>query len=198
VQLFGFGPRAKVHLSECAFELLATSSGCGPSLDNQQLVQVDASGEASAVFHVRGHASAGTSTLSGPGAQTFECATNCVLVATLGSGFASAMLPLSFTRPGAVAGTLIIEGGPFPGLREGIPGSVSFTRQGENSPNAVTTAETAPDGEFSVVLSYGSYVAIGKSPKVMSNNSEMTCRSPELVNVTPGNTTQAIISCDVP
>ena len=93
VTLSGFGHSATVELYECAFEALAGAQGCGLPLGNGRAVQVSTDGSASAAVVVHDSASAHSDRGQG---RTYPCLYNCVLVATLGAGYASAGTQLTF------------------------------------------------------------------------------------------------------
>lgn len=190
VLLRGFGSGGNVRLSECAFADLVTSLGCGVGLPAQALVTVGANGSASTtlVVHVEAAATPGVSQPS------FACSTNCVLVATLGSGYAYADVALRFPQPGSATGRLLLTGGPWPGVTKPVPGAVSFT----SASGTTSTTSTAPNGEFSLVLPPGRYLASGRSPNVHVNGREDPCRATARVTVAPGETSSVDVVCTVP
>lgn len=190
VQLRGFGDGGKVWLSECAFADFASPLGCGPELPDQIAVSPSPSGTASTTFVVHSHASA----TPGDRQRSLDCSTNCVLVATLGSGYADAMADLQFTQPGAATGTFELMGGPAPGVVEQLSGTISFVAA---SGKKYTTV-TAPNGEFSIVLPPGRYTASGRSPKVHVNGHEMVCQASGTITVGSDTSTDVLVSCDVP
>jgi hypothetical protein len=178
VTLSGFGASSLVHLSECAFGRLATSEGCPSRPGGGEAVRLEDTGSATTVFPAQGGAIAAPGTR----AMQYPCTSNCVLVATLGDGFASAGTGLWFKAAGA-SGTLVEVGGPAPGLWLGVPGQVSFVREGRGR-EQVSSAETAPDGEFSITVPPGRYQVRGSSPRVISDGRPMTCfANPRVVTV---------------
>jgi hypothetical protein len=188
VRLSGFGRSSIVHLSECAFGTLATSHGCPGGTGSGESVMLGSNGSATTVFRAQASAIA----VPGPRAREYTCASNCVLVATLGPGYASAGTALSFKATGA-SGTLLEVGGPGPGVRLGVPGQVSFVRQGLGREH-VYRAETAPDGQFSIAVPPGRYQVRGSSPRVRSDDRPMTCfANPGVVTVSQSISTPTII-----
>jgi hypothetical protein len=178
VTLSGFGRSSLVHLSECAFGRPATSNGCPSRAGGGEAVRMGGTGSATIRLRVRAVAQAGPGTRS----TRYPCTSNCVLVATLGHGYASAGAGLSFGVPGA-SGTLEEVGGPPPGLRLGVPGKVSFVRVGAGR-KQVLKARTAPDGEFSITVPPGRYQVSGTSPLINSDGRPMTCfADPQLVTI---------------
>ena len=175
VTLSGFGASSLVHLSECAFGALATPDGCPAGTGRGEPVRLGDNGSSTTIFRAQSAATA----LPGTRAREYPCASNCVLVATLGPAYASAGAPLSFKAPGA-SGTLDEVGGPSPGLGLGVPGQVSFIREGPRH-ERVYDAETAPDGEFSITVPPGRYQVSGSSPLVSSDGRPVTCFATPLV-----------------
>ncbi len=91
----GFGVGGKVFLSECASAAVATDLGCGSQLAAQTPLATDGTRSGSTVFNVSASPCAdplGT----GP---TQACASQCVLVATLGAGYPFVVAPISFGAP---------------------------------------------------------------------------------------------------
>jgi hypothetical protein len=193
VSLRGFGSGGHVWLSECAFSDIVTALGCGASLNSEQLVRVDSSGrgEATVVVHAQAQA------VPGKALGAFSCANNCVLVATLGGNYGFAMVPLGLAQSGAAIGTLTRAGGPFPGAPVAISGRVTFTSSTVGGSQSLELT-TAFDGEFSIVLAPGHYRATGASPQVIVNGKEMLCRAPDPIVITPHDTTEVAVTCDVP
>ncbi len=86
VRVAGFGVGGKVFLSECASAADATDLGCGAQLAGQPFLGTDATRAGEGTFTVQSHAA------SGPlAAPTIACTDQCVIVATLGNGFAYAL-----------------------------------------------------------------------------------------------------------
>ncbi len=190
VNVSGFGVRGVVSLSECAFFGVVATSGCGTALNSDSLIHVNKNGTASVTYVAAGRA------LSSSRGRTFPCtATNCVLVATLGSGFAYAVTRLSFRVPGAATGYLHFVGGPAPGLDKPIPGTVRF----QASSGASYETSPASDGEFSLILPPGRYLVEARSPNFISVGTEWPCRGqPDSLVVKPGQTIDEPVFCDAP
>ena len=94
VRVTGFGVGGKVFLSECASAADATDLGCGAQLAGQPFLGTDATRAGEGTFTVQSHAA------SGPlAAPTIACTDQCVIVATLGNGFAYALAPITFSSP---------------------------------------------------------------------------------------------------
>jgi hypothetical protein len=72
------------------------------------------------------------------------------------------------------------------------PGSVSFVGDGGSR----TTVRVGTDGHFELQLSPGRYSAVGKSPRVHSNGSEMRCASHLPVLVHSGDVTNVTVVCE--
>jgi len=94
VQVSGFGSGGKVWLSECASAAAATDLGCGGDLASQPFLVTDdnGTGSASLVVHVRAGGRP-------PSPVLVKCADQCVIVATLGSGFAFVTARIDFDVP---------------------------------------------------------------------------------------------------
>ena len=92
VHVSGFDIGGKVFLSECSSAAAANADGCGEQLAAQPFILTDESRSGSGTFTVE-------STAAGKPYNTADaipCTTNCVLLATGGSGGGFAVAPLSF------------------------------------------------------------------------------------------------------
>jgi hypothetical protein len=95
VRVTGFGIGSEVRVSECASASAANDRGCGAELAAQTLLFTRESRAGSAAFTVRSEAPAGPLTTGAIEA----CPNQCVIVATLGSGFAFAYTGIAFQGP---------------------------------------------------------------------------------------------------
>lgn len=95
VRVTGFGIGSQVRVSECASMSSANDQGCGLELAGQTLLFTRESRAGSVAFIVRARASAGPLQT----AQVEACANQCVIVATLGAGFAFAATGMTFEAP---------------------------------------------------------------------------------------------------
>ncbi len=95
VRVTGFGVGGKVWLSQCASAAAATDLGCGVDLAAQPFLVTDDSEAGSATLVVRASAS-GRALSAGPASQ---CVDQCVIVATIGSGYPFLVAPVAFTGP---------------------------------------------------------------------------------------------------
>jgi len=95
VRVTGFGVGGKVLLSECASAAAATDLGCGSELASQPFLVADDSRSGSTSFVV--HASAPGRALSA--SPTSRCTSQCVVVATVGAGYAYAVASIAFEAP---------------------------------------------------------------------------------------------------
>lgn len=95
ITLTGFGVGGKVFLSECTSVAVATSLGCGTELARQPFLVTDDSRAGTGTFTVRSTAAAGPQGL----APIQVCTESCVIVATLGNGYAFVTAPISFAAP---------------------------------------------------------------------------------------------------
>jgi hypothetical protein len=93
VRVSGFGVGGKVWLSECASAQDASPLGCGAQLAAQPFLVTDDSRAGAAGFTVSLHA-ATQQELPSP---SVICTDQCVIVATLGEGFAYAIAPIRFS-----------------------------------------------------------------------------------------------------
>ncbi len=93
VRITGFGVGGKVYLSECSSAEVATDLGCGAELAAQTLFVTDDSRAAIGSFTVTATAE------QGPFAPSQACADQCVIVATIGGGYAFVTAPISFPAP---------------------------------------------------------------------------------------------------
>ena len=93
VRITGFGVGGKVYLSECSSAEVATDLGCGAELAAQTLFVTDDSRAAIGSFTVTATAE------QGPFAPSQACADQCVIVATIGGGYAFVTAPISFLAP---------------------------------------------------------------------------------------------------
>lgn len=102
VEVAGFAVGGKVWLSECASAAVATSLGCGSQLAAQTFLVTGDDRAGSASLEVR--ATAATAPLTSGTMRA--CATDCVIVATLGAGFPFVTAPITFGGPAVdAAGT---------------------------------------------------------------------------------------------
>jgi hypothetical protein len=193
VALSHFGSRGFVSLSQCAFFSEIAADGCGTRLSAQSRIKLNKSGSATTLFVVYDKAPAS----SGRHPPLFSCATNCVVVATLGSGYAYAAARIDFAVSGAVTGSFDLVGGPFPGLDEPIPGVIRFQT------NTGTTYTTSPaaDGEYSILVPPGRYRVTARSPKFGITGPKGTIKwpcsgSPPSIVVKPGETVNEPIFCE--
>ena len=90
VRITGFSVGGKQWVSECSSSAVATDLGCGSELAAQTELVTDNSRTGSASFIVRSHAS------NGPNGSLHSCGTHCVIVVTVGGGYAFALAPISF------------------------------------------------------------------------------------------------------
>lgn len=193
VMLSGFGHSAPVQLFECAFAALASAQGCGVALDSGRPVRVSADGSANVTVAVHDYASAGPGQGQG---RTYPCLDNCVLVATLGAGYASAGTQLAFREKTGAAGTLAEVGGPWVASSPGIPGRVNFRAVDSRARNY--SSATAADGEFAILLAPGRYRVTAHSPRVISDGHPMTClASPPVVTVQADQAAYTPITCNI-
>jgi hypothetical protein len=192
VSLRGFGSGAKVWLSECAFGAIVSPLGCGDQLAAEQFITTGPTGSARTTFVVSDGARAQIGS-----SPSLSCTTNCVIVATLGGEYGYATSDLEFAHEGAAIGTFRLEGGPFPGLDEGVAGRVTFRSTSPGSSPSFSTT-TAGDGEFSIVVPPGRYAVTAESPMIEGNGQEMRCAAPGPVVVKRGVTANVSVSCDVP
>jgi hypothetical protein len=192
VALKGFAPSSRAQLSECAFGRLATSDGCASRPGGGKAVQLGPNGAATTTW--RAQASAPVEADARPGG--YPCTSNCVLVATLGHGYASAGTSLSFKAPGAT-GTLDEVGVSPPSFLRGVPGKVKFVLVGRKE--HVLSTKTAPDGEFSIRARFGRYHVSGTSPLVTSDGKPMTCSgNPPVITLSRHLPVQLVdVFCDV-
>lgn len=95
VRVTGFGVGSQVYLSECATASFANDLGCGAELAAQTLLVTRESRAGSAAFMVHAQAPAGP--LNSGAIEA--CSDQCVIVATLGSGYAFAYAGISFQAP---------------------------------------------------------------------------------------------------
>ncbi len=93
VRVTGFGVGGKIWISECASAADATDLGCGAQLAAQPFLVTDNARAGRIAFIVRASAPAQ------PLAATpiAVCHDECVIVATVGDGYADAVAPISFT-----------------------------------------------------------------------------------------------------
>lgn len=184
ITLNGFAPSSVVWLSQCAFSRLATSTGCA-GLEPPDRVRLGRTGSGTANMRVQATASA----LPGPAATKYPCMSNCILVATMGKGFASAGTPITLRATGASGVLGEVQEPPIPGRVLGVPGRVSFRSIGPG-PVKVFKTRTTPDGEFSLFLPPGRYGVTGESGLVERNRKAVTCHgnpsSITVVNNIPG------------
>jgi len=92
VHVSGFETAWKVYLSECSSASAANKYGCGEQLAAQPFVMTDESRSGSGAFTVEPIASGRPYNT----ADAIPCTTNCVLLATMGSGGGFAVAPLGF------------------------------------------------------------------------------------------------------
>jgi hypothetical protein len=92
VTVTGFGIGGKVWLSQCAVGSNANGEGCGQGLPEQTLLVTDDNGGGSVAFQVQSSAAAQPNNLT----TLDACVNNCVLVATVGSGYGFADASLRF------------------------------------------------------------------------------------------------------
>jgi hypothetical protein len=91
VTVTGFGSGGKVWLSECASAAAATDLGCGGDLASQPFLVTDDNGTGSSSLVVHAHAAGRP-----PSPVLVKCADQCVVVATLGEGFAFVTSKIGF------------------------------------------------------------------------------------------------------
>jgi photosystem II stability/assembly factor-like uncharacterized protein len=94
VRVTGFVVGGKVWLSECASAAVATDLGCGRDLGGQLFLVTDDSRAGQSSFVVTAHAGVGQLY-----ATQAPCVDQCVLVATVGAGYAFVVAPISFKSP---------------------------------------------------------------------------------------------------
>jgi hypothetical protein len=95
VRVTGFGVGGKVWVSECATASSANDLGCGAQLAAQTLIATNGNRAGYAAFTIHAQAQAGPFN-TGP---IEVCSDMCVIVATLGGGFAFAYAGISFQGP---------------------------------------------------------------------------------------------------
>ncbi|MBI3748901.1 MAG: hypothetical protein HY262_08660 [Chloroflexi bacterium] len=95
VRVTGFGVGGKVWLSECASAASATDLGCRAALADQPFLVTDVNGAGSARFVVQDSAFDRAAFPNPPRVPT-PCLDQCVLVATLGSGYAYVVASIAF------------------------------------------------------------------------------------------------------
>ena len=95
VRVTGFGVGGKVWVSECATASSANDLGCGAQLAAQTLIATNGNRAGYAAFTIHAQAQAGPFN-TGP---IEACSDQCVIVATLGGGFAFAYAGISFQGP---------------------------------------------------------------------------------------------------
>lgn len=96
-------------------------------------------------------------------------------------------------RPGPrIIGTLRMTGGPYPGLDQGIPGTVEVRNQARE---VVQTVATDADGRFEVRVRNGRYEVSGTSPN--NNDGQSRCVVPEPVDVLAGRDTIVDVRCQI-
>src|SRR3954469_12164522 len=94
---------------------------------------------------------------------------------------------------GTVAGTLLMVGGPSPGIRRGLAGTLSVHSDAESGPVVATVAVDA-SGDFRADVPPGLYVLTGHAPSLVG----LVCRGERRVTVKAGHVTTAEVICPVP
>ena len=95
IGLSGFIAGSSVRISECATAASANALGCGAELGAQATSVTGTDGSASLTFTVSARAAAGPLETGAIEA----CSNQCVIVATVGPGFAFASAPIAFEAP---------------------------------------------------------------------------------------------------
>ncbi len=124
VQVSGFGIGGKVWLSECASAQDASSLGCGRQLAEQPFLVTDDARSGDGSFTVSLHAATAPDLPN----TAVRCTDQCVIVATLGDGFAYATAPIRFSPAATLPvlpctarqlATSVVDTGDRTGLVEG-------------------------------------------------------------------------------
>jgi hypothetical protein len=93
---------------------------------------------------------------------------------------------------GTITGTLVMSGGPGPGVHIDVPGRVTAASVTDKSGSVTVTA--GPDGRFTLVLPPGAYSLTGASPRYGNWNGE--CRGGWLI-VRAGSTIHRDVVCEM-
>jgi hypothetical protein len=97
------------------------------------------------------------------------------------------------SRTGTVEGVFQTIGGPAGHGPQRLPGTVVFT----DKRGGHTSVKVAASGKFSVALAPGTYVALGHSPQVRSDDQDMDCYSPKPVVVQNGSSVSTTVACQI-
>lgn len=93
---------------------------------------------------------------------------------------------------GTITGTLIMSGGPGPGVHIDVPGRITATSVTDKAGSATVT--TGPDGRFTIRLPSGTYTLTGASPRYGNWSGE--CRGGWLI-VRAGSTIHRDVICEM-
>ncbi|WP_329240059.1 hypothetical protein OG417_39215 [Actinoallomurus sp. NBC_01490] len=112
-----------------------------------------------------------------------------------GSGVSARSSPASTaggtrTRSGTLRGHLYAVGGPAPGHRWALPGSITVSGNGTEWEVKVDS-----DGGYSMTMSPGRYVVTGHSPDF--NDGAVPCSAPNPAQVGNGRTTTLNVYCQM-
>jgi hypothetical protein len=122
-------------------------------------------------------------------AAAAACSSGSAQPTTAGTGSPT---PSVSSTTGTVAGRLLIVGGPYPGIRRGLSGTVSVHTGSRMGP-VITTVPTDAKGFFRVDVPAGRYLLTGRS-----FTSNLTCFTEHPVAVAAARTAHAAVICPVP
>jgi len=100
--------------------------------------------------------------------------------------------PLLTGSSGTVSGTLKLEAGVSLAGFHGLPGTVSLV----GSHGVTHTINVGSDGKFLMHVPAGTYTAIGKSPRYLTDGTEMPCHSRSPIVVQAGVTSTITVVCE--